>query len=75
MRREGMADLVHLLEHRTVPALVAGTRDELGAAVGGPPLSALAVTRREFADPLLRQLRSETDGGNEGRDSDARGGR
>lgn len=45
-----------LLEHRTVPARVAGGRDELGAAVGGPPLSALAITRREFAEPLLRQL-------------------
>lgn len=46
-----------LLGHRTVPSEVVGGRDELGAAVGGPPLSALAVTRREFAEPLLRRLR------------------
>ena len=57
-----------LLEHRNVPVLVAGTRNELGAAVGGPPLSALAVTRREFAERLVRRLRTEPDGGNEVRE-------
>lgn len=45
-----------LLEHRSVPCRVAGTRDALGAAVGGPALSAAAITRRDFADPMLRQL-------------------
>jgi ribosomal protein L7Ae-like RNA K-turn-binding protein len=45
-----------LLEHRSVPCRVAGARDALGAAVGGAALSAVAVTRREFADPLLGYL-------------------
>ena len=45
-----------LLEHRPVPCRVAGGRDELGAAVGAAGLSAVAITRSEFAEPLLRQL-------------------
>lgn len=58
-----------LLEHRTVPRRVAGGMAALGAAVGGPPLSAVAVTQREFAESLLRHLpddrggRVEEDGG------------
>ena len=46
-----------LLEHRAVPRRVPGDRISLGTALGGPPLSAVAVTSREFAEPLLRRLR------------------
>ncbi|MSR35342.1 MAG: hypothetical protein EXR95_01690 [Gemmatimonadetes bacterium] len=59
-----------LLEHRSVPCRVVGARDALGAAVGGPVLSAVAVTRREFAEPMLRHLQ---DG--EGGRPEASGGR
>src|SRR5688572_11051377 len=45
-----------LLEHRTVPCRVAGGRAELGAVVGDAALSAVAVTRGEFAESLLRHL-------------------
>ena len=58
--------LTGLLEHRTVPSHVAGGRDELGAAVGAPPLAAVAITRRDFAERLLERLRSGGgDGGGE----------
>ncbi len=50
-----------LLEHRAVPRQVPGDRISLGAALGGPPLSAVAVTRREFAEPLLRHLAEEAE--------------
>ena len=48
--------IMGLLEHRTVPHRAAGARGDLGAAVGAPPLSAVAVTRQEFAEPMLRHL-------------------
>lgn len=72
--REGRAELVllaadaspgqlrkitALLEHRAVPRRVPGDRISLGTALGGPPLSAVAVTRHEFAEPLLRHLAEE----------------
>lgn len=41
--------IVGLLEHRGVPSAVLGTREDLGRAVGGPPLSAVALTQRGFA--------------------------
>src|SRR5687768_1690337 len=43
--------ITSLLEHRSVPCRVGGTRDALGAAVGAAALSALAVTRQDFAEP------------------------
>jgi ribosomal protein L7Ae-like RNA K-turn-binding protein len=61
--------ITQLLEHRAVPRRIAGGRVALGAAVGGPPLSALAVTRQGFAESMLRHLpddrggRDEEDGG------------
>src|SRR5687768_12747193 len=55
--------ITQLLEHRAVPRRVAGGRVALGAAVGGSPLSALAVTRQEFADSMLRHLPDDRGGG------------
>jgi ribosomal protein L7Ae-like RNA K-turn-binding protein len=48
-----------LLEHRPVPSRPAGGQDELGAALGAPPLSAVAITRQDFAEPMLRHLSGE----------------
>lgn len=45
--------IVGLLVHREVPSAVLGTREELGRAVGGPPLSAVALTQRGFAARFL----------------------
>lgn len=54
-----------LLEHRPVPRHVAGGRDELGAALGAPPLSAVAITRRDFAELMLRHLSVQAEGRDE----------
>jgi ribosomal protein L7Ae-like RNA K-turn-binding protein len=62
--------IMGLLEHRTVPYRVAGGRAALGAAVGEAELSAVAVTKRDFAEPMLRHLPER---GREGAD-DASGG-
>jgi ribosomal protein L7Ae-like RNA K-turn-binding protein len=51
-----------LLEHRPVPRRRVAGRAALGAALGAPPLSAVAITRSEFAESMLRRLPSE-DGG------------
>ena len=48
--------ITNLLEHRSVPCRVAGARVALGAALGEAALSAVAVTRGEFAEPMLRHL-------------------
>lgn len=45
-----------LLEHREVPCRTLGDRSFMGAALGGPPLSAVAVTEEGFAERLLRSL-------------------
>ena len=45
-----------LLEHRPVPQRQAGGQEALGAALGAGPLSAVAITRRDFAEPMLRHL-------------------
>ena len=45
-----------LLGARGVPGAVVADRDRLGRAVGGPPLSAVALTDRRFAERLLREL-------------------
>ncbi len=60
-----------LLEHRPVPRRWVAGRVALGAAVGAPPLSAVAVTRREFAERMLRQLPEK--GGSDGIASDVAG--
>jgi ribosomal protein L7Ae-like RNA K-turn-binding protein len=48
--------IMGLLEHRSVPCRVAGGQAALGAAVGQGALSAVAVTRNDFAEPMLRHL-------------------
>ena len=56
--------VVPLAEARGVPRRVLGTRADLGAAVGGGPLTAIAVTGRRFAKELLvRMGGGERDGG------------
>ena len=45
-----------LLRHGDVPVRRFGRRTELGAAVGGPPYSAVGVTQNGLAVRLLREL-------------------
>jgi ribosomal protein L7Ae-like RNA K-turn-binding protein len=45
-----------LLEHRPVPRRRVADRAALGAALGAAPLSAVAITRREFAESMLERL-------------------
>lgn len=45
-----------LLRVRAIPRVVLGDRAALGAASGGPPLSAVAVTDRRLAGLILRRL-------------------
>ncbi len=55
------AKVERLLAHSDVPWRKFGTRVELGAALGGPPYSAVALTRAGFADRLLEELDAEVD--------------
>lgn len=41
-----------------VPQRVFGTRADLGAALGGAPVTAIAVTGRRFAEELLERIGS-----------------
>ena len=66
--------ITSLLEHRSVPCHVAGTRDVLGAAVGGGALSAAAVTRQDFAEPMLRHLSRTPERGEDAVADDVSGG-
>ncbi len=50
-----------LLSHGSVPWRRAGTRAELGAALGAPPMTAVGVTRTGFATRLLEELDAEAD--------------
>jgi ribosomal protein L7Ae-like RNA K-turn-binding protein len=53
---EGQLDkLEGLLRARAVRRITVGTRTELGAAVGGPPLTAVAVLDEGFAKQVLRR--------------------
>ena len=45
-----------IIRRAAVPTAVLGDRVDLGAAVGGPPLSAVAVTDARFAKEMLRRL-------------------
>jgi ribosomal protein L7Ae-like RNA K-turn-binding protein len=54
-----------LLRHTDVPWRRFGMRAELGAAVGGPPFTALGVTREGFAARLLEEL-GDSAGSHEG---------
>jgi ribosomal protein L7Ae-like RNA K-turn-binding protein len=49
-----------LIRRGTVPHVVIGDRAALGAAVGAPPLSAVAVTDARFAEQMLRRLANAT---------------
>lgn len=49
------------LSHGSVPWRRAGTRAELGAALGAPPMTAVGVTRIGFATRLLEELDAEAD--------------
>ena len=49
-----------LIRRRSVPRAVLGDRVALGAAVGAPPLSAVAVTDARFAEQMLRRLANAT---------------
>lgn len=44
------------IRRAAVPRVVLGDRTSLGAAVGAPPLSAVAVTDARFADEMLRRV-------------------
>ena len=48
--------IMGLLEHRPVPRRRIADRVTLGAALGAPPLAAVAITRREFAQAMLERL-------------------
>jgi len=52
-----------LLEHRGTPRAYLGDRADLGAAIGSGPVSAIAVTRKSFAEQVLGRLSAEVDGG------------
>jgi ribosomal protein L7Ae-like RNA K-turn-binding protein len=53
---QGQLDkLEGLLRNRDVPRLVSGTREELGAALGSSPLTAVAVTQEGWAVRLQRE--------------------
>ena len=43
-----------LLEHRPVPQRQVAGQEALGAALGVGPTSAVAITRGDFAEPMLR---------------------
>ena len=45
-----------IIRRTAVPTAVLGDRSDLGAAVGGPPLSAVAVTDARLAREMLRRL-------------------
>src|SRR5262245_5575286 len=45
-----------IIRRAAVPRVVLGDRVTLGAAVGQPPLSAVAVTDARLADEMLRRL-------------------
>ena len=48
--------VMKLLRHGKTPRAILGTREELGSAVGVAPVSAVAVTDKEFAKELAARL-------------------
>ena len=48
--------VMRLLRHGETPRATLGTREALGSAVGSAPVSAVAVTDREFAKELVARL-------------------
>jgi ribosomal protein L7Ae-like RNA K-turn-binding protein len=62
-----------LLGNRETPSAVLGTREELGGALGGSPLSAVALTQRTFAAGFLKKLTVTRDAsGRSGTEEDER---
>ena len=55
--------LVPLLESRRIPYHTIFTRDELGAASGRAPLSAVAVSNRKLGERITELLNGLGDGG------------
>ena len=53
--------LTGLLEHRPVPRRRVADRVALGAALGAPPVSAVAITRSEFANSMLERLPADAE--------------
>lgn len=45
-----------LLRNRDVPRMTLGSRSEIGAALGAPPLTAVALTDDGFASEMLHRL-------------------
>ncbi len=52
--------VMKLLRHKRTPRATLGTREALGSAVGRAPVSAIAVTDREFAKELVVRLGLES---------------
>jgi ribosomal protein L7Ae-like RNA K-turn-binding protein len=48
--------VMNLLRHGNTPRATVGTREALGSAVGSAPVSAVAVTDKQFAKELLARL-------------------
>lgn len=48
--------VIRLARHRDVPRRILADRSRLGRALGGPPVSAAAVTSESFAHELLSRL-------------------
>lgn len=55
--------ILPLAEARGVPWETLGSMDELGAAVGGGPLAALALTQRNFSEEIRKRLGRERNEG------------
>jgi ribosomal protein L7Ae-like RNA K-turn-binding protein len=51
------------IHNRTIPQVHLGDRNMLGAAIGSPPLAAVAVTDASFAARLLEELEHDEPGG------------
>ncbi len=52
--------VMNLLRHGQTPRATVGTREALGSAVGSAPVSAVAVTDKEFAQELVARLGAES---------------
>ena len=52
--------VMNLLRHGQTPRATVGTREALGSAVGSAPVSAVAVTDKEFAKELVARLGAES---------------
>lgn len=55
--------LIRLLRHREVPWFEAGTRQELGHAIGSAPVAAVAITAKSFAEQMCGRFGEEARSG------------